>query len=212
VLETDVSWAGAAVCARETNMRIVFIGPPGVGKGTQSLRLVKFLNVPHLSTGDMLRQAGQEKSELGLLSQQYMAQGKLVPDPIILQLVGQRLDQDDCQEGCLLDGFPRTLGQAQALDEFLNRRGTPLTAALELKADPEELVKRLAGRGRDDDRPEVVRERLQQYAGLTAPLSEYYARQGRLFQIDGSGTPDEVFGRIKTVVSQIKKDPERIAR
>ena len=193
-------------------MRIVFIGPPGVGKGTQSLRLVKFLNVPHLSTGDMLRQACEEQSDLGLLSQQYMAQGKLVPDPIILQLVGKRLDQDDCQDGCLLDGFPRTLGQAQALDEFLQRRGTPLTAALELKADPEELVRRLAGRGRDDDRPEVVRERLQQYAGQTVPLSDYYARQGRLFEIDGSGTPDDVFGRIKTVVNQLKKKGhERIA-
>jgi adenylate kinase len=200
-----MSWALAAVCARETNMRIVFIGPPGVGKGTQSLRLVEFLNIPHLSTGDMLRQALQEKSDLGLLSQQYMAQGKLVPDPIILQLVGRRLDQDDCQDGCLLDGFPRTLGQAQAFDEFLQRRGTPLTAALELKADPEELVKRLVGRGRDDDRPAIIRERLDQYARQTAPLSDYYARQRRLFEIDGSGTPEEVFGRIKAVIDQIKK-------
>ncbi|MBI3840224.1 MAG: adenylate kinase [Planctomycetia bacterium] len=186
-------------------MRIVLMGPPGVGKGTQSVRLVNFLNVPHLSTGDMLRQACQEGSDLGLLAEQYMAQGKLVPDPIILQLVGKRLDQGDCQEGCLLDGFPRTLGQAQALDELLQRRGTPLTAALELKADSEELVKRLAGRGRDDDRPEVVRERLRQYARQTAPLSDYYARQGRLFEIDGGGPPEEVFGRIKAVISQIKK-------
>jgi adenylate kinase len=192
-------------------MRIVFIGPPGVGKGTQASRLIKFLNIPHLSTGDMLRQACQEKSDLGLLSQEYMLQGKLVPDPIILQLVGKRLDQDDCQNGCLFDGFPRTLGQAQAFDEFLQRRGMPLTAALELKADPEELVKRLAGRGRDDDRPEIVRERLKQYARQTAPLSDYYAQQGRLFEIDGSGTPDEVFGRVKAVINEIeKKSHDRI--
>jgi adenylate kinase len=205
VLDSPVSRAVAAVCARETIMRIVFIGPPGVGKGTQSVRLVEFLNIPHLSTGDMLRQALQEKSDLGLLSQQYMAQGKLVPDPIIQQLVGRRLDQDDCQDGFLLDGFPRTLGQAQALDEFLQRRGTPLTAALELKADPEELVKRLAGRGRDDDQPAIIRERLEQYARQTAPLSDYYARQRRLFEIDGSGTPDDVLGRVKAAIDQLKK-------
>src|SRR5882724_398328 len=139
-------------------MRIVFIGPPGVGKGTQSARLVKYLNVPHLSTGDMLRQACQEKSDLGLLSQQFMTQGKLVPDPIVLQLIARRLAEPGSQGGFLLDGFPRTLGQAQELDRFLRERGTPLTAAIELQVDTDELAKRLAGRGREDDRPEIVRK------------------------------------------------------
>jgi adenylate kinase len=192
-------------------MRIVFVGPPGVGKGTQSLRLVKYLGIPHLSTGDMLRQAWQEKSDLGLLSQEYMAQGTLVPDPIMLQLVGRRLEAGDCQHGYLLDGFPRTLGQAQALDEFLRRRGTPLTTVLELKVDADELVKRLAGRRRDDDRPEIIRKRLDEYARQTAPLSDYYRQQGLVCEIDGSGTPDEVFARIKTFVDQIPPpDKKRI--
>jgi adenylate kinase len=184
-------------------MRIVFVGPPGVGKGTQSQRLVKYLRIPHLSTGDMLRQAWQEKSDLGLLSQEYMAQGTLVPDPIMLQLVGRRLEAGDCQHGYLLDGFPRTLGQAQALDEFLRRRGTPLTTVLELKVDADELVKRLAGRRRDDDRPEIIRKRLDEFARQTAPLSDYYRQQGLVCEIDGSGTPDEVFDRIKTFVDRL---------
>ncbi len=103
------------------------------------------MRIPHLSTGEMLRQACHEKTDLGLLSQQYLAAGKLVPDPIILQLVGKRLDQDDCKKGYLLDGFPRTLGQAQALDEYLTRRGTPLDLVLELEVDVEELIHRLVG-------------------------------------------------------------------
>ena len=193
----------------ETNMRIVFIGPPGVGKGTQSERLVKHLGILHLSTGDMLRQAWQERSDLGRLAQQHMDQGELVPDPLILELVGERLEQGDCQPGYLLDGFPRTLGQAQGLDELLRRRATPLTAILALEADEDELIKRLAGRGRADDRPEVVRNRLEAYARKTAPLIDYYRGRGLLHTIDGVGTPDEVFARIKAVFDPIVHKPGR---
>lgn len=190
-------------------MRIVFIGPPGVGKGTQSERLVKHLGILHLSTGDMLRQAWQERSDLGRLAQQHMDQGELVPDPLILELVGERLEQGDCQPGYLLDGFPRTLGQAQGLDELLRRRATPLTAILALEADEDELIKRLAGRGRADDRPEVVRNRLEAYARKTAPLIDYYRGRGLLHTIDGVGTPDEVFARIKAVFDPIVHKPGR---
>lgn len=185
-------------------MRVVFIGPPGVGKGTQSTRLIEYLGTPHLSSGEMLRQARSERTDLGLLAEEFMSQGKLVPDELVLQLIAQRLDNGDCQHGYLLDGFPRTFVQAATLDELLRRRGTPLTAVIELTASTEELVRRLAGRGRDDDSPEVVRHRLNEYNRLTAPLSDYYRRQGLLYTIDGVGSQDEVFGRIRQALEEAK--------
>ena len=192
-------------------MRIIFLGPPGVGKGTQSKRLVDYLKIPHLSTGDMLRQAYHERSEIGILSNQYMSAGKLVPDPVILEIMGRRLSQPDCKNGCLLDGFPRTLGQARALDEFLTQRGMPLDGVLELKVDEEEIVGRLAGRGRQDDHPDIIRERLAHYARQTAPLEDYYRDRGLLHTIDGVGTTDEVFARIKQVLTTIshKQQPSQ---
>ena len=128
-------------------MRLIFIGPPGAGKGTQSKRLIEYLKVPHLSTGDMLRQEIEDRTEYGLRSQEYMTLGKFVPDSIILEIVGRRIDQRDCAVGCLFDGFPRTLVQAAALDDFLARRGTPLDGVLELVVDREELVRRTLARG-----------------------------------------------------------------
>ena len=184
-------------------MRVVFVGPPGVGKGTQSKLLLDYLQVPHLSTGDMLRKAFQEKTEVGLLSQQYMSSGQLVPDTIILRIVGDRLG-GDCKDGCLFDGFPRTLRQAQALDELLEKRGAPLDAALELKVDEDELVRRLAARGRADDHPDVIRQRLESYRRKTEPLLDYYRQRGLLHSVDGTGTPEQVFDRIKTVLDDIR--------
>jgi adenylate kinase len=181
-------------------MRIVFIGPPGVGKGTQSERLVAHLNIAHLSTGDMLRQARQEQTDVGRQADVFMSSGKLVPDELVLELVGQRLDAPDCRRGYLLDGFPRTLVQAQALDQMLAKRATPLDLVLELTADSQELIKRLAARGRDDDKPDVIRKRLEEYHRRTAPLTDYYRAAGLLERIDGQGTPEEVFARIQTVV------------
>ena len=185
-------------------MRLIFIGPPGAGKGTQSKRLIEYLKVPHLSTGDMLRQEIEDRTEYGLRSQEYMTLGKFVPDSIILEIVGRRLDQRDCAVGCLFDGFPRTLVQAAALDDFLARRGTPLDGVLELVVDREELVRRTL-RGREDDRPDVVRNRLNLYHKQTAPLCDYYRKRGLLHAIEGSGSPDEVFDRIKQVLKAIKK-------
>jgi adenylate kinase len=184
-------------------MRLVFIGPPGVGKGTQSERLVRHLGIVHLSTGEMLREACSKQTELGKKADRYMETGQLVPDELMLELVSQRLEAPDCQQGYLLDGFPRTLCQAKALDAILTERNTPLDLVLELTADADELIRRLAARGRKDDQPEIVRLRLEEYERQTAPLCDYYGRQNLLRTVDGQGTPDEVFVRIKTIVDSL---------
>jgi adenylate kinase len=178
-------------------MRVILIGPPGVGKGTQSQRLVTHLAIPHLSTGEMLRNAIAQGTEVGKLSATYIEQGKLVPDPIVLRIMAERLDQPDCRRGYLLDGFPRTIVQAEALDEFLEQRGTPLSAVLEIKVDHDQIIQRLMSRCRPDDKPEVIRQRLNHYSEQTSPLIDYYRQRNLLHEIDGMGTPDEVFDRIK---------------
>lgn len=180
-------------------MLLVFLGPPGAGKGTQSKKLTEHFDIPHLSTGEMLRMACSEGTKIGKLAEAYMTSGQLVPDPIILSIVGDCLDRGDFDNGCLFDGFPRTIGQAQSLDASLKQRGTPLDAVLELQVDNEELEQRLMSRGRSDDRIEVVRQRLKGYHDTTKPLVEYYEKQGLLRVIDGTGTPEEVFERIRKV-------------
>jgi len=184
-------------------MRIVFIGPPGAGKGTQAQRLTAAYDIAHLSTGDMLRAAREAGSEIGRQADRYMSAGQLVPDEIILGIIRQRLEQDDCRNGYLLDGFPRTLPQAEALDRMLDQQGTPLDVVLELRVPEEELFRRLAGRGRADDNPEVIRQRLVAYREQTTPLLDYYGKRGLLKSIDGLGTVDEVFERAKAVLDQV---------
>jgi adenylate kinase len=178
-------------------MRLIFLGPPGAGKGTQSEKLLRHLRVPHLSTGDMLRAAIAARTSIGILADEYMSAGQLVPDAMILDLVAKRLDEPDCVDGALFDGFPRTLVQAQAFDEYLHERAHPLDVVLELRVPDEVVLERLGGRGRSDDRPEVIAQRLRAYWAQTRPLTEYYSQRGLLEAIDGLGAPDEVFGRIK---------------
>ncbi len=180
-------------------MLLVFLGPPGAGKGTQSTKLTEYFGIPHLSTGEMLRNAYSEGTKVGRLAEAYMTSGQLVPDPIILSIVGERLERGDFDKGCLFDGFPRTIGQAQSLDLSLKHRGTPLSGVLELRVDNAELEARLMSRGRADDRIDVVRQRLKSYHDATQPLVEYYEAQGLLRPIDGTGSPEEVFERIKKV-------------
>jgi adenylate kinase len=184
-------------------MRIVFIGPPGAGKGTQAERMVQSYRMAHLSTGDMLRAARDARSEVGLAAEQYMSSGRLVPDDVIVAIIAARLLEPDCQQGYLLDGFPRTIAQAEALDQMLNRQATPLSTVLELAVPEDELFKRLAGRGRADDTPEVIRNRLVAYRNQTAPLLDYYRKAGLLCPIDGLGTVDEIFRRIRAVLDPV---------
>ncbi|HEY4234747.1 MAG TPA: adenylate kinase [Lacipirellulaceae bacterium] len=181
-------------------MRIVFVGPPGSGKGTQSQRLKDDIGVVHLSTGEMLREALYAGTSLGIRAAQFADVGKLVPDEVVLGIVVDRLEQSDCIQGCLFDGFPRTLAQAEALDGILAERGMPLDLVLALQVPDEQIFKRLAARGRADDKPETIKERLHQYRDLTAPLLEYYLRRGILRQIDGVGTEEEVFARVQQAV------------
>jgi adenylate kinase len=185
-------------------MRIIFIGPPGAGKGTQAEKIIAKYKPAHLSTGDMLRAARDAKTEIGLKAEKYMSGGQLVPDDVIIGIISDRLQESDCQAGYLLDGFPRTIAQAEALDKMLAGKGTPLDVVLELRVPDEELYRRLAGRGRADDKPEVIRERLVAYNKQTSPLLDYYNKQGLLKTIDGLGSVDEIFARVEKILDHYK--------
>lgn len=185
-----------------TAMKLVFIGAPGAGKGTQSERLVQLLGATHLSTGDMLRDARQRKTKVGLEAQAYLEAGKLAPDSVVVNIIRERLQQPDCGAAVIFDGFPRTAEQAQELDALLAERGTPLDMVVELRVADDEVMRRLTGRGRSDDTPKLIAERLQSYWNQTRPLLDYYGRQGILESVDGQGGPDEVFARIEAAIER----------
>ena len=190
-------------------MRLILIGPPGAGKGTQCQRLAAMLAVPHLSTGEMLRAAVREGSPAGRQAAGYMESGQLVPDALIVGMVSQRLQSPDCREGCLLDGFPRTLAQAATLDEFLERRAMSVDGVIELAVPRDELVRRMLARKREDDDPEIFSRRILSFEEQTAPLLDYYDRQGKLASIDGLGTADEIFERVRLAVERFGRRARR---
>ena len=189
-------------------MRLVLLGAPGSGKGTQAARLKEYLQVPHISTGDLLRAEVAAGSPLGLQAKEVMARGDLVSDEILLGMLRDRFSRDDTRSGFILDGYPRNLAQAAALGELLEHLGQSFDAAVQLEVDNELLVQRLAGRaqaeGRADDNPESVRKRLEVYDQQTAPVIEYYRQQGQLTVIDGVGSLDDVFARILDAI-QVEK-------
>jgi adenylate kinase len=218
---------------------LVLLGPPGSGKGTQGERLQEELQLPYYATGDILRAAVREGTELGRSAKDYMDRGDLVPDEVIVGMIGERIDSAEAADGFILDGFPRTAPQAEALAAKLAELGRELTSVLLIDVSDEEVVRRLGGRRtcvenghvfhvefnppqqegvcdvdgselvvRDDDKPEVIRHRLEQYHSKTAPLIEHYDHQSLLRQIDGAAPPDEVGDEIRRTLATLRLEAD----
>jgi len=193
-------------------MRLVLLGPPGAGKGTQSARLVAKYAIPQLSTGDMLRAAVEARTPIGLEAKPIMERGELVPDAVLVGIIGQRVKEKDAANGFILDGFPRTVAQARALDEMLDHEGLKLDAVIELVVDETALLTRMQNRVdetrarggdiRADDNPEAFKTRLDAYRSLTAPVSDFYAGKGELKQVDGMEPVDAVSAAIEQALSR----------
>lgn len=186
-------------------MRIILLGPPGAGKGTQATMLSSSAKIPHISTGEIFRAAIANKTPLGMQAKQFMDKGELVPDSIVIGMIKDRLVQADCKSGFLLDGFPRTVDQAVALDKLLAEISQPITHILELKVPDEVLIDRIkkrgeSGSGRSDDTVEVITKRLQVYWAQTAPVTQHYSKLGKVKALDGLGTIEEVHARVMKAV------------
>ena len=208
-------------------MRMILVGPPGAGKGTQAARLVDRYGIPHISTGDMLRAAVRAGTPLGREAERYMNSGALVPDSVVIGMAVERIGAADAVSGFMLDGFPRTLAQAEALDEALAEAGVTLDAVILIEVDDSFIVERITGRRSDpdtgaiyhvkfnpppadvadrviqraDDTEQACRKRLQKYHGETAPVVPFYAAMGLLKRVDGVGTPEQVTGRIHAALA-----------
>ncbi len=223
-----------------SELNLVLLGPPGSGKGTQGERLQEDFRLPYFATGDILRAAVRDETELGKTAKEYMDRGDLVPDEVIIGVIIERLQDPEAADGFILDGFPRTLPQAEALEAELQKLQRALTAALLIEVDDEEVIRRLGGRRicakngshifhvefdppkkpdtcdidgsrllvRDDDKPEVIRHRLEQYHEKTEPLVDHYDKKGLLRRIDGSHSPDEVGDRIRALLATLKMEED----
>lgn len=184
-----------------TLTRLIFLGPPGAGKGTQSKLLAEFQKIPHISTGDILRQAILDQTPLGIKAQNYMDKGELVPDDLVQDLVQERLKQPDAQNGWILDGFPRKVTQAVFLEELLLKIGQGEARVINLDASDAVVITRLLGRGRKDDSQEVISRRLEVYRHDTAPLIEYYQTRHQLITVDGNHSEAEVSAALQKVIA-----------
>ena len=221
-----------------SELNLILLGPPGSGKGTQGERLQEDFRLPYYATGDILRAAVKEGNELGSKAQEYMDRGDLVPDDVIIELIAERVQREEAADGFILDGFPRTLPQAEALDQKLDELGRRITAAIQIDVPEDEIIRRLSGRRtcanghvfhvdfnppkeegvcdvdgtdlivRDDDKPEVVRNRLEQYESKTKPLISYFEKKGVMRRVDGGEEPSEVEEKIHGLLATMKKEEE----
>ena len=220
-------------------LNLILLGPPGSGKGTQGERLQEDFRLPYYATGDILRAAVAEGTELGQTAREYMDRGDLVPDEVIIGVIAERVESAEAADGFILDGFPRTVGQADALGEEMDGLGRSITAAVLIDVSDEEVVRRLGGRRtcannghifhvefdppknddvcdicgsrlivRDDDKPEVIRHRLETYHEKTKPLVDFYQDRGVLKRVDGSLQPEEVGNRIRALLATLRMEEE----
>jgi adenylate kinase len=217
---------------------LILLGPPGSGKGTQGKALQEDLRLPYYATGDILRAAVTEGTELGQKAKEFMDRGDLVPDEVTIGLIAERVQSDEAKDGFILDGFPRTVPQAEALGEQMRKLGRDITASILIEVPEEEIVRRLGGRRtcknghvfhldfdppkeegicdedgselyvRDDDKPEVIRHRLEEYEGKTKPLVEFYEKQGILQRVDGTEPPTEVAEKIRGLLATLRREDE----
>ena len=182
--------------------RLIFLGPPGAGKGTQAQTLAHHRNIPHISTGEILRGAMQERSPLGIKAKSYVDRGELVPDQLMQDMVEERLSQPDTKPGWILDGFPRTVSQADFLDELLQKLDHNSVRVINLEVPDQVLIDRLLDRGRQDDTQEVIRRRLEVYREQTAPLIDFYRDRQQLLSVNGNQSLEEVTAELeKTIAS-----------
>jgi adenylate kinase len=224
-----------------SELNLVLLGPPGSGKGTQGERLQEDLRLPYYATGDILRAAVRDETELGRTAKQYMDRGDLVPDEVIVDVIAERVDSPEARDGFILDGFPRTMPQAEALDRKLEELGRAVPAVLLIDVSDDEVMRRLGGRRtceenghvfhvefnppkregvcdldsselivRDDDKPEVIRNRLDQYHAKTEPLADYYNHRSVLRRIDGAASPDEVADEIRRTLATMRLEQDEI--
>lgn len=189
-------------------IHIVLFGPPGCGKGTQSAKLIEKYQLVHLSTGDILRNELANRTELGMQAKKLMDQGVLVPDEVVIGMISTKLKENNHAKGFIFDGFPRTRAQASALDKLLLDNNASITAMLSLSVEYEELVKRILHRGKnsgrsDDNDPDIIRKRIDEYNSKTAPLIDFYKEQNKYYSVEGQGSVEEIFAKLCSIIDDI---------